>query len=162
MDKKITPIRKKWSGTMTGRERFNNQMHYKAVDRCFNMEFGYWDENFAIWKEFADNGIVNNEEADVFFNFDPIAQISGNLGASPWFEEKIISETEHTYIVTDREGHTVEVNKSGQASIPRFISAAITVPDDWKRVKEERYRYDDPERILDIEALKKKHPADRD
>ena len=24
----IKPIRKKWKGTMTDRERFNNQMHY--------------------------------------------------------------------------------------------------------------------------------------
>ena len=39
----ITPSRAKWPGTMTDRERFNNQMHYQPVDRCFNMEFGYWD-----------------------------------------------------------------------------------------------------------------------
>ena len=42
-----TPSRPKWKGTMTDRERFNNQMHYKPVDRCFNMEFGYWEENFT-------------------------------------------------------------------------------------------------------------------
>ena len=45
----ITPCRPKWKGTMTDRERFNNQMHYKPVDRCFNMEFGYWEENFTQW-----------------------------------------------------------------------------------------------------------------
>jgi uroporphyrinogen decarboxylase len=38
----ITPCRPKWQGTMTDRERFNRQMHYQPVDRCFNMEFGYW------------------------------------------------------------------------------------------------------------------------
>lgn len=162
MQTKINPIRQSWAGTMSGRERFNNQMHYKSVDRCFNMEFGWWDENFIEWKEFVDNGITSNEEGDIFFNFDPIHSISGQIEAFPWFEEKIISETEHTYIKTDREGHTVEVNKSSQSSIPRFISAAITTPEDWKRVKEERYRLDDPARVIDIEAFKGKHPADRD
>ena len=44
--KTIQPIRPKWKGTLTDRERFNRQMHYQPVDRCFNMEFGYWDENF--------------------------------------------------------------------------------------------------------------------
>jgi hypothetical protein len=55
---------------MTDRERFNNQMHYKPVDRCFNMEFGYWEENFREWDLFVKNGITNNGEADVFFSFD--------------------------------------------------------------------------------------------
>ena len=64
----IKPIRNKWKGTMTDRERFHNQMHYKPVDRCFNMEFGYWDENFEQWQMFRENGIKNNEEADIFSN----------------------------------------------------------------------------------------------
>ena len=40
------PLLPPWPGTMTGRERFNRQMHFQSVDRCFNMEFGYWEENF--------------------------------------------------------------------------------------------------------------------
>ena len=59
----IKHIRSKWNGTMTDRERFNRQMHYKSVDRCFNMEFGYWDENFDLWDIFVDNGIRSNEQA---------------------------------------------------------------------------------------------------
>jgi len=161
MDKKITPVRQAWKGTMTGRERFKNQLNYKSVDRCFNMEFGWWEENYTEWKEFVDNGVTNEEEGNIFFNFDPIHVVTPNIWASPLFESKVISETENTYIMTDHEGHTVEVNKKG-ASIPRFISAAITTPDDWKQVKEERFRLDDPSRIVDVEAIKKQFPADRD
>ena len=40
----INPMRNKWKGTMTDRERFNRQMHFQSVDRSFNMEFGYWEE----------------------------------------------------------------------------------------------------------------------
>ena len=29
----ITPCRPKWKGTMTDRQRFNNQMHYRPVVR---------------------------------------------------------------------------------------------------------------------------------
>jgi integrase len=36
----IIPIRSKRRGTLTGRERFNHQMHCQLVDRCFNMGFG--------------------------------------------------------------------------------------------------------------------------
>ena len=39
-----------------------------------------------------------------------------------------------------------------------YIKSSITTPDDWKRVKEERFRRDDPARKPDIEALKKRHP----
>jgi len=44
-------LRHKWKGAMTGRERFNRQMHYQSVDRCFNREFGYWEENIKwTWR----------------------------------------------------------------------------------------------------------------
>ena len=59
----IKPCREKWKGTMTDRERFNRQMNYQSVDRCFNMEFGYWLENFKLWPIFYENNITNNEEA---------------------------------------------------------------------------------------------------
>ena len=55
----MNPIRQPWKGTMTGRERFLRQMHWQSVDRCFNMEFGYWKENFQAWRMFRENGITN-------------------------------------------------------------------------------------------------------
>ncbi|MGQ9660765.1 MAG: hypothetical protein ACUVWX_00325 [Kiritimatiellia bacterium] len=77
--KPIIPLRPKWRGTMTDRERFIRQMHYQSVDRCFNMEFGYWKENFQTWPLFLENGITTNEEADLFFGFDEIRSVSGTL-----------------------------------------------------------------------------------
>ena len=43
-----------------------------------------------------------------------------------------------------------------------YIKSSIVTPDDWKKVKAERFRLDDPQRMVDIEALKREHPADRD
>ncbi len=158
----LKPIKDKWKGTMTDRERFNNQMHYKPVDRCFNMEFGYWDENFEQWKLFKDNNITSNEQADIFFNFDKFACINGNTWMSPAFECKIIEEREATNILINGDGLLAEIPKDAHDTIPHYIKATIVTPDDWKKCKEERFRRDDPKRIIDIESLKKQHPNDRD
>ena len=158
----IRPIRPKWQGTLTDRERFNNQMHYRPYDRCFNMEFGYWKENFSQWDLFTRNGITNNAEADRFFNFDRIAQFGGKTWMNPPFERKVISETEQKRIIQDANGLTAEVPKDGGSTIPHFTDSSIKTPDDWKRVKEQRFRRDDPERRIDVAALKGQHPADRD
>jgi Uroporphyrinogen decarboxylase (URO-D) len=158
----ITPCRPKWAGTMTDRERFNRQMHYQTVDRCFNMEFGYWDENFKLWPLFADNGITNNTEADIFFNFDRIENISGTVWLSPAFEERVIEERETTNIIMNADGLLAEVPKDAHDTIPHFIKSSILSPDDWHRIKAERFRRDDPMRTVDIAALKKQYPANRD
>lgn len=158
----IKPIRSKWKSEMTDRERFNNQMHYKPVDRCFNMEFGYWQENFKKWDIFLENGITNNQEADVFFNFDKIQGISGNIWMYPVFEEKIINETEDKKIIRNRDGLLAEVPKDEHETIPHYVDSSIKTPADWKKIKKERFNINDPARQIDVESLKAKHPEDRD
>jgi len=158
----VTPCRPRWKGTMTDRERFNNQMHYKPVDRSFNMEFGYWEENFTEWSMFVENGITNNPDADLFFNFDPIAVVGGCTWMHPAFEQKVVEETETTRIVRNGDGLLAEVPKDGHSTISHFMKSSITTPEDWKQVKAERFDRDHPGRRVDVEALKKQHPADRD
>ena len=158
----IQPIRDKWKGTMTDRERFHRQMNWQSVDRCFNMEFGYWRENFTEWKLFRDHDIRTMAEADRFFNFDRIYNCESNNWLSPMFEEKEISRTDKHRIIMNSEGLLAEVPLDGHDTIPHFIKSSIETPDDWKRVKEEHLNIQDPARILDVEALKKKYPDDRD
>jgi uroporphyrinogen decarboxylase len=147
---------------MTDRERFNNQMHYNPVDRCFNMEFGYWNENFETWEEFKKNDITNNAKADIFFNFDEMKVIGGNVWMSPPFEYgKVISESSDKKIIIDSDGVMAEVPKDGHDTIPHYIKSTIQTPDDWKRCKEERFSVDDPQRRVDIGKLKNMHPKDR-
>ena len=50
----------------------------------------------------------------------------------------------------------------GGSTIPHYLKSSIETPDDWKRVKEERLRRDDPVRKFDLAAFQKQHPADRD
>jgi hypothetical protein len=161
-DRRIVPCRPRWKGTLSDRERFNRQMHYQPVDRCFNMEFGYWDENFTEWDLFRKNGIRNNAEADVFFNFDRTDVVSGCLGMNPVFKETAISETATTRTLMNQDGLIAEVPLDGHDTIPHYIKASIVTPEDWHRVKEERFRIDDPARGVDVEALRRQHPPGRD
>src|SRR3989339_1901244 len=120
----IKPCRSKWKGTMTDRERFNNQMHYRNVDRCFNMEFGYWEENFTLWPLFTENHVTNNEEADLFFNFDKIDVLSGNTWLLPRFEEKVVKETADTIIMMNGNGLLAEIPKDRHDTIPHYIKSS--------------------------------------
>ena len=158
----IKPIRPKWKGTLTDRERFVRQMHYQPVDRCFNMEFGYWDENFTLWPLFSEHGIRNNSEADIFFNFDRIETIGGNIWLNPSFERVVVEERENTKVIMNPDGLLAEVPKDAHDTIPHFLKSSIQTPDDWEKVKRERFRRDDPARRVDIETLKARHPSERD
>ena len=158
----VEPIREKWPGTLTDRERFVRQMHHQPVDRCFNMEFGYWKENFETWKLFTDNGITNNEDADIFFAFDTIKSVGGNLWMHPAFEQREVEDRGDTRILMNSDGLLAEVPKDAHETIPHFLESSVKTPDDWTRVKEERFRRDDPARIIDVAALAAAHPADRD
>ena len=150
----ITPCRTKWKGTMTDRERFNNQMYYKPVDRSFNMEFGYWEENYNEWSIFTENKITNENDANIFFNFDKIRDIGGSIWLNPHFENRIVEETETTKIIMNGDGLLAEIPKDGHDTIPHFIKATIVTPEDWKKCKEERLNRDNPARKADVEALK--------
>ncbi len=158
----VTPCRPAWKGTMTARDRFNNQMHYKPIDRSFNMEFGYWNENFQEWDLFRKNGITNNDEADLFFSFDIIKSLGGNIWMNPSFPRTVIEETKTSRILMDENGLLAEVPKDGHDTIPHYLKASIVTPDDWKRCKEERFRLDDPKRRMDVDAIKQRHPPTRD
>ena len=157
----IKPLLPKWDTNMTDRERFLRQMHYQPVDRCFNMEFGYWAENYQTWKLFTENAITNEEDANIFFGFDRLDCVYGNIWFSPYFEEKVLEDRPNTKLIQNSQGLIAEVMKN-TSSIPHFIKSPIETPKDWAKMKAERFRVDDPDRIVDIEQLKKYHPDDRD
>ncbi len=163
METQIIPNRPKWKGTMTDRDRFTRQMHYQPIDRCFNMEFGYWDENFQLWPLFYENGITNNWEADIYFNFDRQYNIGGNIWLLPAFKEEVVEVRETTRILINSDGLYAEVPLDGHDTIPHYIKSSILTPDDWKKIKAERFRLDDPDRGLNVQALKEAwDPPERD
>ncbi|HBG28536.1 MAG: hypothetical protein A2Y10_19835 [Planctomycetes bacterium GWF2_41_51] len=157
----IQPVRPKWKSQITDRQRFINQMHYKPIDRCFNMEFGYWKENYNLWPIFKNNGITNNAEADLFFNFDKFEIVSGVDWLNPPFEQKVIEIKGNKKNLQNSDGLLAEVPVDGHDTIPHFLQSPVKTPDDWKKIKQERLIINDA-RKLDVEELIKKHPPGRD
>ncbi len=157
-----TPVRDAWPAEMTDRQRFVRQMNHQPVDRCVNMEFGYWQENFSTWPVFVDRGVTTNDQAHRLFNFDRFAGAGGNVWLSPPFEEKVIEQREGKQILQNAEGLLAEVPLDGHSTIPHYIHSSVVTPDDWRKVKAERLRLDDPARIVDVDALRRAHPPDRD
>ncbi len=151
----------KWPGTMTDRERFRRQMHYEPIDRSCNFEFGYWEENFAVWPMFRGNGIRTNEAADRFLRFDYKAEVEA-LEMHPHFKCKVVEERDETVVIRNKDGLLAETPKDGHDTIPHFLQSSITTPDDWQRCKEERFRRDDPARRVDVDVLQQQHPESRD
>jgi len=146
---------------MTDRERFNRQMHYQSVDRSFNREFGFWEENFSQWDLFTDNNIAGNHEVDEFFSFDKMWDIGGQTFMYPWMEEKVIEVKEKTKVIINGDGLMAEIPlEGGGSSIPHFIKSSIETPDDWKKMKEEHFDLKHPGRKIDIENFKKHIPPD--
>ncbi len=158
---KIEPIRPAWPGTLTARERFNRQMHRQPVDRCFNCEFGYWSDNFRQWALFRDNGVIDNEAADRLLNFDRLLRVNA-LWMHPAFIEEEVSRTERTRILRNADGLLAEVPLDGHDTIPHYFESSVETPDDWQRLKAERFVRGHPDRVVDCGALVAKHPADRD
>ena len=156
-----TPIRKRWKSVMTDRDRFNAQMHYKTVDRCFNMEFGYWNDNFSLWKVFTENGVTTNSDADILFAFDKIMAIGGENFMYPPIEEREIEIRDNKRVIMNSEGLLAEVPLEGAgSSIPHYLKSSVETPDDWKKMKEEHFDIKHPGRVINIKAMKEKIPPD--
>ncbi|KKT07605.1 MAG: hypothetical protein UV78_C0002G0004 [Parcubacteria group bacterium GW2011_GWA2_43_17] len=161
--KQNASARQKWKSSMSDRNRFNNIMHYKPVDRCFNMEFGYWPEVFQQWQIFRDNNITTNEAANAFLGFDKSEILFSSPFLNPPFERRVIEERDDTIIIMNEDGLLAEVPKNGRgSSIPHFIKPSIVTPDDWKKCKQERIRRDDLARHVNIDDILKNHSNDRD
>ena len=125
------------------------------------MEFGYWDDNFTQWDIFINNGVKNNEEADVLFSFDRIEAIGGATFMSPPIEEREIEVRDGKRIVINEDGLLAEVPlEGGGSSIPHFLKSSVTTPEDWKKIKEEHFCLKHPSRIVNVEEIKMRIPAD--
>jgi len=157
-----TPNRPKWRSGMTDRERFVAQMHHQAVDRCFNREFGYWADNYRQWPIFVDNGIGDEAQANAFFSFDAMPAVGGRVWMHPGFAYRGLERRGAVMVIQNSDGLTAEVPVDGHGTIPHFTGSSIAGPDDWRRVKEEHFQIDHPDRIIDFAALRQRHPDERD
>jgi len=81
---------------------------------------------------------------------------------NPGYPNDVVEVRENTKVLMNSDGLLAEVPLDGHDTIPHYIKATIVTPDDWKKGKAERFSLEDPDRIVNIDSLKKAHPADRD
>ena len=158
----IKPIRKPWTGYMTARERFLNQMRCKGFDRSVNMEFGFWAENYSQWPIFVEHGVKGDRMAHNFFAFDPDESITINSWFSHSMPTEVVEDRGDKFILRNNEGVLEELSKTGLTTIPRYIGSSVVTPSDWERVKDEYFRRDHPCRFFDKAATDILAQEDRD
>ena len=135
-------------------------MHGQGFERSFNMEFGWWDENFESWPILRENSITNTAQANVFFGLDPITALAGENWMYPPFKEEVISEENGKQILRNCDGLTAEVFAGNRTSIPHYLTSGIQKAEDWYRMKAERFVVNDPGRTIDVGALKAAYGPD--
>jgi len=132
---------------MTHRARFARTMHFQAVDRVPDYEWGYWDEVFEIWHEQGlPREIDSGSKAYHYFGFDDKPCFSPSQGLLPPFERKVLEERDHHTLIRDEGGVTCEVHASGQASIPHCVDFTLKHRASWESEFVPRLDPDDPGR----------------
>jgi len=115
---------------MTNRERANNILHFKSVDRMPAVHFGYWPE---LLQEWVNEGHLKQEEIDGWYDgspkddelnkklgwdFDWQHMVCGYNGLMPTFPVKVVEEfSDGSQAIQNPNGVIEKVHK-GAASIP--------------------------------------------
>jgi len=108
-------------------------MRFRPVDHVPDEEFGYWQENFAVWQEQGMSPEVNdNGQADRYFGFAERSSVPAGLGLDPPFEPEVIEETEKYRIVTDDAGARLQQFTDGSSTIPHFLEFGLKNRRDWE------------------------------
>ena len=119
----------------------------EEIDRVpFGVGIGWWPwgDAFENWKR--DSGDANLDLSR-HFGFDG-SFISPAIasGIFPAFERQVLAETDEFITWRDEKGITKRDRRDG-ASMPEFLGNPVVSDDDWERLKAERLRIDDPERL---------------
>ncbi len=133
---------------MNARERFENTMHFKPVDRCPIRDFGFWDETLLVWKQYGlPDFVEGGTAADQFFGMDSELYCGALTDLCPFFEEEILEDHGDSEIVRDMDGVVVERGKI-MSAIPKHLDHLLRDRESWEEHFKPRLRPDDPKRIL--------------
>lgn len=118
---------------MTERERFLACFRFEPVDHVPDLEFGYWDETFAVWHAQGLPAWVNNNGlGDRYFRFERSGGVPINVGLSPGFRTEVVEEADRYRIVRDGNGALLKQFTDGTSSIPHYLEFALKTRRDWE------------------------------
>lgn len=129
---------------MNDRERFNAQMHYRPVDRCPIMDFGFWDETLELWQQ---QGMPADVSTDAFFGMDAQwRSLPIDLGLMPPFEEQLLEDRGQSEVVRQSDGVVVHRRK-WMRTIPQYLDWTLKDRESWQRHYQPRLDPKTPGRI---------------
>jgi uroporphyrinogen decarboxylase len=145
-------------------DRYYRVFSHLPVDRVPDIEFGYWPQTVRRWKrEGMALDMTTREENsmfcpkfDLFFGFEPEGHtIDAPAHMNPCFTEEIVERQESSVVMRDGSGVLAQryMADADESSIPRYIRFPVETPGDWAKMKE-RYRLDDPGRVIGDDAIK--------
>jgi hypothetical protein len=144
---------------VTHRERWLNSLHFQPVDHVPDMEFGYWDDVYAVWHEQGlPKEIDSIPKADLFFGFAPAESVPVHHGLLPGFRHRVLEEGPDYRKVQNGAGATYIEHTSGRSSIPHFLDFALKDRGTWETLFKPKLDPDDPRR-RDTEAFARNKEA---
>ncbi len=112
------------------------------VDRIpFGVSLGWqpWGETLERWRE--ESGYPALDPA-AYFGYDKSFAVPClESGPFPRFEKRLIADEGETVVSMEWRGITMRTRKDG-GSMPEFLDYPVKNPEDWGRLKAERYRLD--------------------
>ena len=112
------------------------------IDRVpFGVGLGWcpWGEALKRWRQ--ESGNPSLDPATVFGYDSSFAIPRLESGPFPHYEKKILADERETVVSLDWRGITMRNRKDG-GSMPEFLDYPVKSPEDWKRIKHERYSLD--------------------
>jgi hypothetical protein len=123
--------------SMNNRERFNAVMHYRPVDRCPIIDFGFWDETLVFWHEQGLPAAVDMPDIREYLGMDfSMTGIDETTGIyhklHPLFEVKVIEDRGDHEIVQQDDGVQV-LRRKFMSSIPHPVRYQLADRDSWRK-----------------------------
>jgi len=129
---------------MTNRQRFQAAMRFEPTDRPCHVEYGFWPETFARWKNeglaesIVEPGFGNVSEPNDLFAHFGIAKFGYILLDQfyfPPFPTEVLEETDDFRVIRNGMGITQRENKRN-VSMPQFLDYPIKSMQDYQLLRE--------------------------
>ena len=121
----------------------------QPVDRVpFGVSIGWlpWQETTRRWQEESGNPDLSVPE---YFGYDGGFKMPAmHAGIFPAFEHTILEEDDDFVVYREERGITMR-QRHDRSSIPEFLDYPVKSESDWRRLKAERLRIDEPGRVYE-------------
>jgi len=131
---------------MNSRERYHAVTHYEPFDRCFQWEFGPFEETLRRWRR---EGMPGDEHLAVLAGYDRFEVAPINVKLVPGFDYEVLEENDDYRIYRDdRDGVIKKMRKDvPQPAMPQYLRYPLRTREDWRRIFLKRLNPESPARL---------------